>query len=113
MRPGTVALAYALVGVLYIGIGIPLMRGRVRPNAWYGFRTAKTFSSTTIWYQANRVAGIDLIIAGLLIIVGAIALLLVRSYFAPGFRSELWTFGLFVVSMVGIAIHSFWALGRM
>jgi hypothetical protein len=39
--------------------------------------------------------------------------LLVRSYGAPGFRSDLWTFGLFIASMVGIAIHSFWALGRM
>jgi uncharacterized membrane protein len=48
-------------------IGIPLAVERVPPNHWYGFRTAKTFSIPTIWYAANRVAGIDLLIAGVVL----------------------------------------------
>ena len=28
------ALLHSAVGVLYIGLGVPLLLGRVRPNSW-------------------------------------------------------------------------------
>jgi hypothetical protein len=30
----------------YIGLGIPLLLGRIPPNSWYGCRTPKTLSSS-------------------------------------------------------------------
>jgi hypothetical protein len=63
---------------VFIAIGIPLALERVPPNHWYGFRTAKTFSNQTIWYAANRVAGIDLIIAGVVIALGMLAMFCTR-----------------------------------
>jgi hypothetical protein len=67
MRPVILALLYGLAGLVFIAIGIPLAVERVPPYHWYGFRSAKTFSIQTIWYAANRVAGIDLIIAGVVV----------------------------------------------
>jgi uncharacterized membrane protein len=113
LHPAVVALIYSLLGVLFIGIGLPMARGRVKPNAWYGFRTPKTFSSPEIWYAANRVGGIDLIIGGCAIIAVAIALFLIRTYVAPELRSDLYTVVAFIAIMVVVAAHSFWALGRM
>ena len=62
------ALLFSLVGVLYIGLGIPLLRGRVPPNSWYGCRTRKTLSDENVWYAVNRVTGRDIIIAGIMLI---------------------------------------------
>ncbi len=49
------------------------MLGKVPRNHWYGFRTPKTLSSDAIWYQANKIGGRYLVIAGLLQLI-AIAL---------------------------------------
>jgi uncharacterized membrane protein len=38
--------------------------GVVPPNWIYGFRTTKTMSNPQIWYEANRHAGANLIVAG-------------------------------------------------
>ena len=113
MSAGIVALLYSLVGLLFVGIGIPMALRCVPPNSWYGFRTPKTFSDVSIWYEANRVGGIDLIVGGIVISILAIGLYLIRIYLMPQLRMELWTFGAFVVTMVAVAGHSFWALHRM
>ena len=42
-----------VVGLLIVGLSIPLIRRRVKPNRLYGFRTPKTMSSEQIWYEAN------------------------------------------------------------
>ena len=42
---------------------VPFLLGKVAPNGYYGFRTAKTMSSPEIWYVANRVAAINFILA--------------------------------------------------
>ena len=47
-------LLFSLVGVLYVGLGVPLLRGRVRSNQWYGHRTRKTLSDEKIWYAVKE-----------------------------------------------------------
>lgn len=42
----TAALIFTAGGVF---LGIPLLRGRVRPNSWYGCRTRKTMSDEKVW----------------------------------------------------------------
>jgi len=113
MRPIIVALMYGSIGLLFVGIGIPLALGKVRPNPWYGFRTAKTLSSTSIWYAANHVAGIDLIIAGAAIVLGVAAIYLLRETLIPTLPLATCAFSLFVVAMVTIVIHGFWFLSRI
>jgi uncharacterized membrane protein len=61
-------------GLLFAGLGVPLALGRVPPNSTYGFRTARTLSDPAVWYAVNRSSGQDLIVAGVVIAVTAIAM---------------------------------------
>lgn len=38
---------------LFVLLAIPLLRRRVRPNPWYGYRTRATLSDEAVWYEAN------------------------------------------------------------
>jgi uncharacterized membrane protein len=70
------SLSFAAVGLLFIALSIPLIQGRVPPNSAYGFRTAKSLSDPKNWYAINRISGIDLLIAGVLITIGSVVMLL-------------------------------------
>ncbi len=70
------ALLFSIVGVVYIGLGIPLLLQRVPPNGFYGCRTMKTLSDVNTWYAVNRVTGRDLIIGGVAILFAALAVYL-------------------------------------
>ena len=85
---------------------------RVPPNHWYGFRTAKTFSNQTIWYAGNRVADIDLIIAGVVIALGMLAMFILLETVLPTLPIARWGFGLFIVAMTVVVVHGFWFLSR-
>ena len=86
---------------MFIAIGIPLAVERVPPYHWYGFRSAKTFSIQTIWYAANRVAGIDLIIAGVVV-----ALECWRCSFCARLPIARWGFGLSIVAMTVVVLQA-------
>lgn len=46
------------VGMLVLmAIAIPLARQRIKPNRFYGVRTALTLRDDTAWYRANRLFG--------------------------------------------------------
>ncbi len=51
--------------VVIVIAAIPLILGLVPRNGLYGFRVAKTLKSDAVWYPANRIAGIALLLAGL------------------------------------------------
>lgn len=69
-------LGFAAVGILYIGLGIPLVLGQVKPNSWYGCRTRKTLSDERIWYAVNRVTGRDMIGAGVFVLISSVSIYL-------------------------------------
>lgn len=52
-----VLLLYTGTALLFTGLSIPLILGRVPPNASYGFRTAATLADPALWYRANAVSG--------------------------------------------------------
>lgn len=58
-----------VVPVVLILLSIPMVLGKVPPNKLYGFRTPKTLSSPDVWYPANKVSGVLMILAGALSIV--------------------------------------------
>jgi uncharacterized membrane protein len=47
---------------------------RVRPNRWYGLRVPATFADEQVWYDANAVAGRDMMVLGAVMVVVALAL---------------------------------------
>jgi uncharacterized membrane protein len=57
-------ILFPAVGLLLAALGYPLARRRVRPNRWYGLRVPATFASERIWFDANAVAGRDMMVLG-------------------------------------------------
>jgi uncharacterized membrane protein len=48
---------YLLVGLLFAALGRPLMRRKISPNAFYGYRVGKTLNDPRVWYDANEYCG--------------------------------------------------------
>ena len=67
---------YSAASLLLIGLSVPLIQNKVRPNAWYGFRVPKTFASEDTWYAANQYAGKRLLWTGVSTLVAAMGLYL-------------------------------------
>ncbi len=53
-------LFFPVVATLY---SLPLIFGWIGPNPLYGFRNRSTYSNRALWYRANRIAGIAIVIA--------------------------------------------------
>lgn len=62
--------------MLFVAFGWPLATRRVRPNRWYGLRVPATLADERVWYDANAVAGRDMMVLG--VIVSMVALWLPR-----------------------------------
>lgn len=73
MSPSKINLLYTAVSLILMALSIPLLLEKIGPNGLYGLRTAKTMSNPTIWYAANKVAGMDLLIAGGAILLTTLA----------------------------------------
>ena len=99
------ALIFSMVGVLYIGLGIPLLLGRVPPNSFYGCRTKKTLSDEKLWYAVNRVTGRDLIIGGVAVVVTALGIYLFGHALDPN-RATIILLAVLVSSVVVMVINS-------
>jgi uncharacterized membrane protein len=105
-------ILFSLVGVLLIGLGIPLLSGRVPPNFWYGCRTQKTLSDEKIWYAVNRVTGQDLIIAGIMLIASSLVIFAFWGGMNPDY-AVLILLSVLVLSVIRMAVNSFKAQKRM
>ena len=62
-------------GALLIAVSIPLLKGWIRMNRWYGFRFKKSFQSEEDWYAVNGYGAKKLIAWSiLLILIGILSL---------------------------------------
>jgi uncharacterized membrane protein len=73
------------VGLLLMVIGWPLAARRVGPNRWYGLRVPATFADERVWYDANALAGRDLVALGALLVVLSLGLPAVAGVRGTGF----------------------------
>ena len=108
----TTTLVFGLLGLLFIGLSIPLMQGRVPPNRCYGFRTRKTLSDPKIWYEVNRISGNDLFLGGVVITISSIIMLLIAQQWS---REHVVATLLFIMvfSVGGGALHTYILSRRM
>ena len=90
-------LGYALTGLVLMGISIPMIQRKVRPNPWYGLRTPKTLSSPNIWYPANEYCGVMLMLAGGVMAVASLVLL-----FVPFLSRDSYAFAQLAVVMISL-----------
>jgi len=107
----TLLLMYVVFGLLLIALAIPMLRGKVPPNPWYGFRVPGTLSDPTRWYKANRYAARWLLLTGVITAAAAIAL-----YFVPGLSVDTYAWlvlAVFGVPFVLMIITSFRYLRRL
>lgn len=74
MRAELVA-TFLLSGGVLVALSVPLLLDKVPPNGLYGVRVRATYKDSVVWYEANRLAGRDLLVVGL----ATIALTLVLS----------------------------------
>ena len=98
-------LVFVAVGIIFAALGVPLLRGRVRPNFWYGCRTRKTLSDEKVWYAVNRVTGRDLIVGGACIFAAALVALAAGREMNPTARAVVLLF-VTVLSVVWMAFDS-------
>jgi len=103
---------YFLAGFVLFAVGVPFLRGWIPRNRLSGFRTPKTLSNDRVWYEANRVAGRDLMIAGAVVMATAVvsALLAQQILGLPLEKiNKLVCNGALLIA----ALHSFIALRRI
>jgi hypothetical protein len=63
-------------GILFIVISLPLLRGSIPMNRFYGFRISKAFASDTNWYAINKYGAKVLILWSIVMIVSGVLFLL-------------------------------------
>ena len=102
-------LLLGLSGGLFVGLALPLVAKRVKPNGWYGFRVKQTLSDTQIWYKANKAAGVGLLVAGTTIIITALICSLLQQR-SSTFPVHSVTFAVYLIALSGSVAYSFWAL---
>jgi hypothetical protein len=100
--PIPITLLMVGVGLLLCALSLPLWLGKVKPNAYYGFRTPRVKLDPRVWYPVNRVAGRDLFLAGLaMAVLSAI----------PGLLMSLGPVGMILVPMAPLMLallHGLW-----
>ena len=69
---------FVALGLLQVGIAVPLALRRVKRNYVYGVRLPKTLRDDAIWYDANEYGGWQLLWSGTASVV-----LTVIAYFVP------------------------------
>jgi len=107
-----IALLFLLVGALFVGLGIPLMQRRIRPNIWYGFRTGKTLSNEEIWYAINHVTGKDMILVGAILAAVSLIVMAMRHQISTE-MAVLVLVGVCLAATAYMAIHGVALLRRM
>ena len=76
---GSIATLALIIAV----VAVPLILRKIPPNGFYGFRTAKTMSDTTIWYDANCFAGKAMVVAAIVMVSLAYMLLVLSAMGLP------------------------------
>lgn len=57
MTARVLALLGVAVALVTIGLCVPLYRGEIGMNRWYGIRLPWAFESEEMWFKVNRVGG--------------------------------------------------------
>jgi hypothetical protein len=98
-------VTYLIAGLLFVGLSIPLLRGKVPPNPWYGFRTRLTLGDPRIWYPVNAWGARRLLWLGVgTLAAGPLSLLLPETWL-PAYllgTCVLWVGALILVLVFGV-----------
>ncbi|CAN7510367.1 SdpI family protein [Rossellomorea sp. LjRoot5] len=57
-----VSLTHISASLIFIGISIPLLLGKIKMNTYYGIRISKSFESDEAWFKINRYGALQIIL---------------------------------------------------
>jgi hypothetical protein len=106
----TLLVFYISAGLL-VGLSVPLIRRKIRPNAWYGFRVRQTLDDSEIWYATNAYAGKYLLAVGVITVLTAVGF-----YCLPGITLDAYALacaGIILATFVVCVIQCFRHLARL
>ncbi|MBU1700863.1 MAG: SdpI family protein [Candidatus Eisenbacteria bacterium] len=72
----TLGLAQIILGLVIAALCIPLIRGRVPRNRFYGFRFPQSLESDANWFAINRFGGRRLFIWSIVFVILGAAILM-------------------------------------
>jgi uncharacterized membrane protein len=90
---------YVGAGLLLIGLAVPLIRRKVRPNGWYGFRVWQTLADPEAWYAANAYVGKCLPVVGVIIVLTAVG-----PYRVPGITLDAYALACGGIILAALAV---------
>jgi uncharacterized membrane protein len=102
-------LLFPALGLLLVVLGWPMATRRVPPNRWYGLRVPATLADEHVWYEANAVAGRDIVTLGA--VVALVALVLPRLTRLPDVAYTGACAGILGVGSFVLAVRS-WRLAN-
>jgi hypothetical protein len=88
----TILILYVVIGLLSAVIAVPLIKGKVKPNALYGFRVPQALDDPAVWYAVNAHFGRRLLVTGIATTMAALLL-----YYVPGLDVDSYAWALLAV----------------
>lgn len=101
----TILILYVIIGLLSAVVSVPLIKGKVKPNALYGFRVPQTLNDAEVWYAVNAHFGRRLILTGVATTLAALLL-----YRVPGLDVDSYAWALLAVYglLLGVGVVQSW-----
>ena len=93
-----------LSAILLIVFAVPLWMRKVPPNRFYGVRTRATLGDEQRWYAVNATVGLDLLVSGIVLLAGILAIEHVGATWPPEFRN-LAAAALLVALLVRVSVR--------
>jgi hypothetical protein len=93
-------ILYAVVAVVMVLAAIPLMKHKIPPNHWYGFRVPATLNDPGLWYKVNAYAASGLLWVGIMTLISAVAL-----YVFPGLNTRTYRFACTAILVTGVCVN--------
>ena len=103
-----ILLQIGTVGLLFIGLGIPLILRKIPPNHWYGFRLSKRVYQPDIWYPLNEYGGKLMVLIG-----AAMAGLGVGMSVVPEVQESVYIVAGPVIALLGVAVMTILAYRKL
>ena len=94
-RMTTLLVMYLVFGALLVGLAIPLLQNKIKPNGLYGFRVKATLEDPDIWYAVNHHFASRMLVSGIAVMAAA-----VLFYFIPGISLDGYAWSVLAVLVV-------------
>lgn len=97
------------VGLIFICIGFPFYLEKIAPNSISGVRLPQTRANPEAWYAINKIFGLDMIIAGIILMLISVSVLISAQWY-PSLPTDKINVSLILLCLAGVVAHVFFSL---